>query len=114
MPSFIVKRLAHSGERFTPRRRDAEIALFQDELDAAVFPAPLLVVIGGDRLLVAIADACQTRGRDALVGEISRHFVGATLRQRLIALLVADIVGVDANFHCSGQRWSNAASRSNA
>ena len=66
---FTAGRLAHSREGFTPRRRDAIMALFQDELDAAAFPAPLLVV-GCDRLLVPMADACQTRGGDALVDEI--------------------------------------------
>src|SRR5690606_24001888 len=62
--------------------------------DAAVAGPPLRGAVGVDRPVLAVPDALQTRGVDALLDEEAHDRIGAALRQATIRLRPSLRIGV--------------------
>src|SRR5688572_17313645 len=68
--------------------------LEDDELDAPVLLASGAGLVVGDRLVGTVTLRLQAVGRDPLLAEVLRDGLGARLRQLLVLIGGADVVGV--------------------
>src|SRR5690606_4121467 len=85
-----MPRTRHDG----PLRFAGAVDVRDVELDAAVAGPPLRGAVGVDRPVLAVPDALQTRGVDALLDEEAHDRIGAALRQATIRLRPALRIGV--------------------
>src|SRR6185437_5675242 len=89
--------------RCRSRSWDSDGFARNDEFHAAIALAPARVVIGPYGGGVAEAAGVHRIGRHTLMHEVIAYRIGAVFRERLVAVVVAHVVGVTADL--SGESW---------
>jgi hypothetical protein len=68
--------------------------LISHQVDATILRTAVVGIVVGDRFILAVADCRHAGGRHAAACDRSHHRLRAGLRQGLVGLRRADIVGV--------------------